>query len=173
MTDRYTCSRCGEVHDGLPFSYGADAPAYWYAIPEAERDGRAVLNDDLCAIDEEFFFIRARLLIPVHHGPCDFEWGVWVSLSERSFRRTIERWKEPGRERDAPSFGWLSTELPLYPSTLRLKTMIHTQPIGERPLVELEATDHPLAVEQREGIALRRVQDIAEHLLHGPATQAD
>jgi hypothetical protein len=35
-----------------------------------------------------------------------------------------------------------------------------------RPLVELEPTDHPLAVEQRTGITLGRVQEIAETLLH-------
>jgi len=33
--------------------------------------------------------------------------------------------------------------------------------------VELESTDHPLAVEQREGITMDRVQEIAEALLHG------
>lgn len=35
-----------------------------------------------------------------------------------------------------------------------------------RPLVELEPTDHPLAVERRTGITLGRVQEIAETLLH-------
>ena len=65
-------------------------------------------------------------------------------------------------------FGWLSTHLPVYePSTVNLKTLVHTQPVGERPLLELEPTDHPLAVEQREGIDLARVQELAERLLHG------
>ena len=32
------------------------------------------------------------------------------------------------------------------------------QAVGERPLVELEPTDHPLAVEQHAGITLGRVQ---------------
>lgn len=63
--------------------------------------------------------------------------------------------------------GWLSTELPLYqPSTLSLKTRVHTQAVGQRPLVELEPADHPLAVEQRTCITLARVQEIAETLLH-------
>jgi hypothetical protein len=61
----------------------------------------------------------------------------------------------------------MSTELPLYqPSTLSLKTRVHTQAVGQRPLIELEPTDHPLAVEQRTGITLARVQEIAETLLH-------
>jgi hypothetical protein len=33
------------------------------------------------------------------------------------------------------------------------------------PYVELEPTDHPLAIEQREGVTLARVVEIAEALL--------
>jgi hypothetical protein len=90
-----------------------------------------------------------------------------VSLSRDSFTRAQSLWSTAGREREEPYFGWLSTELPLYqPPTLMLKTHVHTQPVGERPLIELEPTDHPLAVEQRAGITLARVQEIAETLLH-------
>jgi hypothetical protein len=35
-----------------------------------------------------------------------------------------------------------------------------------RPYVELELTDHPLAIEQRTGISIERVQEIAECVLH-------
>ena len=42
-------------------------------------------------------------------------------------------------------FGWLTTELPLYPvSTLSLATDVRTRPVGERPLIEL-APDRPPA----------------------------
>jgi hypothetical protein len=90
-----------------------------------------------------------------------------VSLSRDSFTRALSLWTTPGREREQPYFGWMSTELPLYqPSTLLLKTRVHTQAVGQRPLIELEPTDHPLAVEQHAGITLARVQEIAETLLH-------
>jgi hypothetical protein len=76
-------------------------------------------------------------------------------------------WYTPGRESEPPYFGWLSTELFTYPTTtLNLKTSVHTQPVGVRPHIELEATDHPLAIEQREGITWERVQEIAENVMH-------
>ncbi|MFF0442053.1 DUF2199 domain-containing protein [Kitasatospora sp. NPDC004614] len=57
--------------------------------------------------------------------------------------------------------------LPIYaPSTVNLKTNLHTKPIGQRPLIELEPTDHPLTVEQRAGITRDRVREIAEAVLH-------
>ncbi|MDP9372668.1 MAG: DUF2199 domain-containing protein [Chloroflexota bacterium] len=154
------------IHEGLPFSYGIDAPEYGYAIPESERERRAVLGEEQCEIDGEHFFVRGRIRIPVLDAPDDFEWGAWVSLSPRNYRRMAELWCRPGREAEPPYFGWLSTALPYEPSTLNLKTLVHTRPVGERPLIELEPTDHPLALEQRRGITLERVQEIAERLLH-------
>lgn len=48
--------------------------------------------------------------------------------------------------------------------TVSLKTMVHPRADGIRPYIELEPTDHPLAVEFREGITMERVQEIAEQL---------
>lgn len=113
------------------------------------------------------FFVRGRLVLPIVDADGEFDWGVWVSVSEPNFHRIAEVWDSPVRIDEPPYFGWLSSELPLYePTTLNLKTKLHTQPIGSRPLVELEPTDHPLAVEQRSGITMARVRAIAEQLLH-------
>jgi hypothetical protein len=162
----YVCRRCGERHRGLPMSYGTDAPAYW--DPSLADDKSSTLEQEQCIIKDEHFFVRGRLVIPVTDAAgTEFDWGVWVSLSRDSFTRALSLWTTPGREREQPHFGWMSTELPLYhPSTLSLKTRVHTQAVGQRPLIELEPTDHPLAVEQRAGITLARVQEIAKTLLH-------
>jgi hypothetical protein len=159
------CRCCGERHEGLPYSYGAEAPAYWQ--DDLADDERSVLDNEVCIIRAEHFFVRCRLIIPVLDAATEFDWGVWVSLSQANFDRSLQLWGTPGREQEPPYFGWLSTELPAYPAaTLNLKTNVHTQPVGARPLVELEPTDHPLAVEQRTGITVARVQEIAEQLLH-------
>jgi hypothetical protein len=64
-------------------------------------------------------------------------------------------------------FGWLSTSIPCYSEvTMHLKTMVHTRKLGIRPYIELEQNEHPLSVEQRNGISIKRVQEIAEYLLH-------
>ncbi len=66
-------------------------------------------------------------------------------------------------------FGWLNSRLPLYPDTLNLKTNVHLR-AAIRPWIELESTDHPLALEQQEGITLERVQEIAMRLMHPSKT---
>lgn len=151
----------------MPMSYGTAAPAYW--SPSLADDESSMLDQEQCVIKAEHFFIRGRLVIPViDTAPgTEFDWGVWVSLSRENFARASSLWTTPGREQEPPYFGWLSTELPLYQQpTLGLKTRVRTRAVGKRPLVELEPTDHPLAVEQRSGIRLARVQEIAETILH-------
>lgn len=166
MNEGFHCHVCGKYHAELPLDFGADAPLPYENIPAAERAARCDLTSDLCVIDGQEFFIRGCLEIPIVNGDRPFTWGVWVSLSPRSFQRLGEIWDTPGREAEPPFFGWLCTALPLYPETLLLKTNVHTRPLGQRPFIELEPTDHPLAVEQRRGIALARVREMVAQLLH-------
>jgi hypothetical protein len=162
----YRCRVCGEFHTELPLHYGAAAPAVYYSIPEPERAERAVLSSDMCVIDDEHFFIVGNIDIPIVGHTEHFSWDVWVSLSRANFTRAYKLWTKPGRESEPPYFGWLSTQLPGYPDTLSLKTHVHTRAVGRRPFVELEPTDHPLAVEQRTGITWERVQELAELVQH-------
>ena len=162
----FECSCCGDWHDEMPFAYHAAAPAPW--SPEMEEEPGSVLGDEQCIIGGEVFFVRAIIRLAVLDAADEFEWGVWVSLSEPGFMRMNALWEREGRENEPPMSGLLSSHLPVYePTTLGLDTTVHTQPVGLRPLVELEPTQHPLALEQRQGIMLERVQEFAERLIHG------
>jgi hypothetical protein len=167
--ESYICRTCGERHNDVPTVYGSNAPVLWETIPANEREARSEINDDLCVIDNQYYFVRGRLEIPILDSDEHFCWLVWVSLSEKNFQRTCELWEQAGRESELPYFGWLQSSLSFYPDTLNLKTNVHTRVVGERPFIDLEPTDHPLAIEQREGITWERVQYFAEQLLHGEA----
>lgn len=162
---RYTCATCGEVHEGIP-DIGFDAPLYYYQIPEAERREKARLSDDFCSIDGEDFFIRVCLEIPIRGYDESFMWGVWVSLSRPNFDRYRSFFQEEPPEGEGPYFGWLSNRIEPYPDTLNLKTKVHLQRGNARPLLELEPTDHPLAVHHREGIELEELLRIVDDRLH-------
>ncbi|HEX5720631.1 MAG TPA: DUF2199 domain-containing protein [Thermoanaerobaculia bacterium] len=163
----FHCSTCGSHHDELPLVLGAFAPAAWEALPENQREARAVLSSDQCIIDNQQFFLLGRLDIPVVGQENPFTWLTWVSVSEANFERASDLWHTEGRESEPPYFAWIQSALPYPGGTLSLKAKLITQPLGERPLVVLEETDHPLAVEQREGITAARLQSIVEAALHG------
>lgn len=139
----------------------------WLQMSEEERATRGEISSDQCVIDDKHFFVLGRILLPVVDGPEPFCWLAWVSLSEKNFARAFEFWHTEGRESEPPYFGWLQSALPYDPPTLSLKTSVITQPVGERPLIQLEPIDHPLSVEQHRGITMARVREIAEAALHG------
>jgi hypothetical protein len=156
----YRCAVCGGVHDDIP-DLGADRPDMWWGIPEAERDDRIVLTSDTCVIDEKDYFIRGVIEIPVHDAPHPFGIGVWVSQKRENF---VAYLRAPDSDQIGPFFGWLCTRIRYYAEdTLFLKTMAHFPGGDLRPRIEIEPTDHPLAVDQREGITIDKVWEIVHH----------
>jgi hypothetical protein len=147
-------------------TFAADAPLYLYGIPEEERERRCVLQADTCVIDGKLFFIRGCIEILVDWANEAFIWGAWISLSAQSYEDFVACFDTPKRAHIGPFFGWLSAELPLHPSTENLKTRVHLRDDGIRPFIELEPTDHPLAVEQRNGITGDRVAEIYAYCEH-------
>jgi hypothetical protein len=162
---RFKCRCCGEWHEGTP-GYAMDAPPDYHSIPLARRAARCVLDSDTCVIDRKYFLVRGCLEIPVQAEPDPFIWGVWVSISKISFDQFIECFAASKRSHIGPFFGWLSAELPLYPSMELLRTHVHLRDNGVRPYIELEPAEHPLALEQRNGITAERVAEICSHIEH-------
>ena len=167
----FVCHHCGQWHPGPPMGFDLVAPEHW--SDDLAADPNSILEDEVCVIPGVGYFIHALLEIPVidHHET--YLWTAWVSLSKDNFYRAVELWEQPGRESEPPYFGWLSSQIPGYQvSTLNLKTSLRTGPPGERPTIELEPTNHPLAVDQRHGITLARVEQITSALLHPCPTRS-
>jgi hypothetical protein len=165
----YRCSICGELHDELPH-VGSDRPDPWWDVPEDERDRRIALTGDSCIIDDEQFFIRGVIEIPVHdHADC-FGIGVWVSQKKENFFAYL---KTPDSAQIGPYFGWLCTRVSYYQEdSTHLKTMAHFRAGNMRPAIELEPTDHPLAIDQRTGITEERAWEIVHYYLNPDARRA-
>ena len=153
------------MHEGLA-SLAAAAPLYYYSVPEAERAARCHLDSDTCVVDDQFFFVRGCLEVPIVGEPEPFIWGVWTSLSHKNFEVFLKLYDQEHRSHTGPFFGWLSASLKGYPDTENLKVMVHLRDHGQRPFIQLEPTDHPLAVEQRTGITVQRAGAILSLYLH-------
>ncbi len=160
------CTICKAQHSSLPLCFGADAPCR-ALVPDAEFDERVALSADQCVVDGEHFFIRGHVELPVVDTSDIFAWSVWCSLSEQSFRHMIERWEDAARDGDG-YFGWLSSPIPVYPSTIHLKTNVRVRAVGMVPLIEIQECDHSLYIDQRDGVTLTRVHEFIHNLTHAP-----
>ena len=152
-------------HEGVPICFGIEAP--WRAlVSEDEFDKRVELSKDQCVVDKQTFFVRGHIEIPIHDYAESLAFSFWSSLSEKSFIHICERWESPDRASDPPYFGWLCSPIPAYQSTIHLKLSVQSRHPGLTPLFTTELTNHPLTLDQHNGINIKRWHELAHKLLH-------
>jgi hypothetical protein len=151
---------------------GYDAPFYWSdenaksnriarLLPAwSKKSQKTFLTEDYCAIDDENFFVRGVIQLPIIGTAQNFGWGVWGSLSRDNFHKLREMDDNPQKTELSTMFSWLSSRIGAYPDTLSLKMYAHIQGLGDRPKFELEYTDHPLSQEYHHGITPERVKEL-------------
>jgi len=166
----FRCSECGEIHKGSP-SFGYKKPPLYFTVPEDEVGQRVKLTDDTCVIDDDAFFIRGLLEIPIHNVDDPFLWGVWVSQSRESFDRYIETYDAD--QSGHGSFGWLDVTMPGYVNaddggeTAVLACNVDWRDVGQRPLIMPQECDHQLYRDFADGITWERAIAMASRIMHG------
>jgi hypothetical protein len=175
----FTCSECGEIHRGAP-SFAFAQPGQAHILPPADHDARVELSPELCIIrpdddnpyDEARYFLRADLAIPIYGETRPFTWGVWAEVAEDDFYARVDAMENDSRSE--PCRGNLAVTLPIYDErdedeeVADLPCTLQWGAKG-RPKITLDEGDHPLAVDQREGITEERAAMLAEIMLHGRA----
>lgn len=175
-TFEFVCSYCGKTHSGAP-SFSYDQPPQANSIPKEEWAERIKLNDDFCVIDQEDFFIRGLIEIPILGYDEPFLWGVWVSQSEESFWRYVDTFDQD--QSGDGSFGWLSVTMPGYRRTgpgeplEAIPCDVEWQGKGDRPLVFPQEEDHPLAKDMAHGISVERAAELAVLTMHGATVPSE
>jgi len=166
----FKCSTCGQWHEGVILDVGHKYPDHYFGVPESERANLIWCdppqNPDFCVIEKRDRFVRGCLAVPIKGRVEEFVFGVWTSLSETNFNRAFSLWRDEVPPNEPGYFGWLCNRLPTFENTLQLKTKVHLRNGNLRPRVELEPTNHPLSIAQREGISWEHVCRIIELTVH-------
>ena len=166
MSDQHNiCSSCGGEHAELSLAFSANFPDAYANLNVEEREARAFQTADQCIIDQEQFFVRGCIEIPIRGSDRVFLWGVWARVEKPAFEAITEYWDREGRETQiGPYEGLLANSLSLYPKTLDLRLTIQILPVGTRPLFRVEDANHSLGIEQRYGITPEHAQEYACYL---------
>jgi len=169
---RWKCGSCEEWHTGPLLDIGFSRPFYWTDkfenssrwtfLPsgDIEKPSKSFLDQDYCAINDEGFFVRGLIYLPIVGAAETFRWGVWGSLSRQNFETLLKADNDPDSADLPPMFSWLSNWISEYPDTRNLKMYAHIQGPTSRPHFRLEPSDHPLAQEYHHGITPERVKEI-------------
>ena len=161
----YKCSCCGKEYEEVPLCFGTDFPDHYFSVPPEERKTRIELQESLCVVDEQHFFHRCRLTIPITDYKEDLIWNVWTTISKDNFIKRNDLWANPNRIKEPPYFGWLQTIIPTYGNTLSIKTKAHEEPVGFIPELKILDEDHPLYADQKNGISLQKAFSIVDEIM--------
>lgn len=150
---KYICKCCGDEKEDWPaIAYQSPFP---YNNLSDEELGNAELSSDLCIIkypDEICYFIRAILVQEVTESCQDLEYGVWVSLSEKSYNEYVENYNNENFEGEY--FGWLASYFPDYEFNQSIPTdVIVNNTIGRPFIYPHESNDHPFVKDFYSGIS--------------------
>ena len=120
---------------------------------------RVHINDDLCSIDEQQFFIRGVLEVPIQGLKTTFQWGLWALVDHQDFRRYLDLWDADIDEHEPPFQGWLSGSPPEYPDAEMAELTVHLRS-RIRPSFKIVSPQQQLGIDQREGITLAKVHQL-------------
>jgi hypothetical protein len=161
----FRCGTCNKLHDHLPRDIGYRRPDVYLTIPEEERARRAYETDDLCVIDGKTHLIRGVLYLPIKGGEERFGWGVWVLVSEADYNRYLDAWDDDTEDAVPPFVGRLSNRLPPYPDADGVEVMVKLRSGGSRPLFTVRSVEHPLGMDQRDGITPEKAHSFVAHFV--------
>ena len=165
----FECDVCSQQHE-IPLNIGFSMPDFVNKLLPWEREERSKSSEDWCMVDDQFFYLRGCLEVPIAGTQSVLSWGVWTSLSEDDFDSTMELWNDPARAREPLYKCSLANTLPTYDETRNLPLDVATRNVGDRPLLVLADTEHQLALHQRQGMPLENAIELAKVIIHGQSS---
>jgi len=160
----FVCSVCGEHHDERLLDIRLGLPQDIHVLGDAARARRAWLADDFAVLDDERFFVRGLLELPIPGLDDRFAYGTWVEVSMADFQELLRHWHD--EEQFAAVGCMLANELEPYRNTSGLQATLRATAPDRLPVVELADAEHELVHAQRAGISVHRSDELAAVVLH-------
>ena len=163
----YVCAMCGREHEGPPLAY--DFPPIPASVGQVvgrdELEQRTRRTDDQFFLDEERFWLKGLLELPVLDAEQPLLFGVWVEV-ERDVLTAIERAWDTDELVRSRFEGTFDTIVWPYKNALGLLVGLDYHSREQRPRVVVLDAAHELGREQRDGITLERVRELAARIEH-------
>lgn len=175
---QFKCSTCGKIHEEWP-ALTFISPDNYSCLSENDKNTIGYLDEDFCVInhdDQIDRFIRCTLTQKVNDHCENLDYGLWVSLSEKSYLDYEENFKKESEEK--VYFGWLCNDINGYEFSESIPMNVVTRNGGLRPeLFPHDSFDHPFVIDYYNGIskleAERRISEMIENVGDIPNEKVD
>lgn len=160
----FVCSVCGQHHDERLLDIRLGLPHDIHKLGKEERARRTWLADDFAVLDDERFFVRGLLEVPIPELDSRFAYGTWCEVEMPDFQELVRDWHD--EDQFAPVDCVVANELEPYHGTIGLRATLHATSPDKLPTVDLADAPHELVHAQREGITVDRSDELAAAVLH-------
>jgi hypothetical protein len=174
MSSRRKCRCCGAHFAQLlmleydrPDMCPPDLPVMDNSAWLAEKSGD-LLTEDFCRLGDRFF-LRALLAFALEGDTEEFLLEVWVLVHSRDFDLYLDRLDDGDIVIDAPIECLTANAIPPQDGP-PVKALLHLQPDGQRPEIEITDPDNPLMHLQQDGLFLDQVLSMLEAYGHDKAS---
>lgn len=158
--EKYVCLSCGKKHDELP-ALGFNTPYYYDILSDEDKEKMANISSDFCVIthpDQTDFFIRTTMTIPINDACEDLDYGVWVSVSQKTYDDYKANFKTNNPIQTY--FGTICNEIRDYDtSTLGIHVNVNTRQNGSRPEIIPHLGEHQLIMDYNNGITFKEANE--------------
>jgi len=132
------------------------------AMDAKDIEEKCRYNDDIFIYENESFFVRCILPLPVHDKAENYCLGVWAKVSENSFQHIYDLWDEEDQTNEKPIEGLLANNVPLTTGSINAKIMVQLIGAKSRPEVTVTDQDCSLYKEQTCGITIHRENEYSD-----------
>ena len=156
------CPCCDKMVPANSIELTFRKPDYIAAMDDEDIEEKCNYNDDIFIYENESFYVRCILPLPVHDKGDSYCLGVWAKVSENDFQHIYDLWDEKDQTNEEPIDGLLANEVPL--TTGSINSEITIQLIGDksRPVVTVTNQDCSLYQEQTCGITIHRENEYSD-----------
>lgn len=155
----FKCSDCGKAHPVTDIELTFRRPDEIAALSSDEIEERCNYSDDIYILDDERYFIRGLIPLPVHDSGTPYCIGTWAEVSLEAFTRIYELWESDSQASEPAFDGQLANSIPSIPGSFGVMLKINLTGPTTRPSFIVNDAGSQLAQQQSMGISRHRAYE--------------
>lgn len=131
-------------------------------MSEEDIESSCRYTNDYVVCDDEYYYLRCTLSLPVHDTGRDYCLGVWAQISPNSFDRVRELWDEEEQANEHAMKGLLANSVHLNTGVEDTEITVQLTGPTSRPTVTIQDQSCSLYQEQQCGITIHRASEYSD-----------
>lgn len=158
------CSCCGKMIPISDLELSFERPDEIANLSSEEKDERCERSGDFYILDDERYFIRCVIPLPVHECENYYAIGAWAEVSQSNYQKIWQLWDDENQCNEDPFSGVLANNIPLTDNSHNCSIAIRLN-LKTRPHIIIADETCSLFQEQECGISIHRANEYSDTII--------